>query len=139
MIRLNKPIDVISVIKDSMQEVIDENNLREFNGLTMEDLFRVYSANFCSIMLTFFPCANVVISNNYLECAVLIDDVVYNSYGEVIKDGYHVCNEEELNHITKGLNHLSLVTFEKLKEKVNDAYLPVSKTYRLIKQTSHKT
>ena len=28
---------------------------------------------------------------------------------------------------------------EKLKEKVNDAYLPVSKTYRLIKQTSHKT
>ena len=139
MIRLNKPIDVISVIKDSMQEVIDENNLREFNGLTMEDLFRVYSANFCSIMLTFFPWANVVISNNYLECAVLIDDVVYNSYGEVIKDGYHVCNEEELNHITKGLNHLSLVTFEKLKEKVNDAYLPVSKTYRLIKQTSHKT
>lgn len=139
MIRLNKPIDVISVIKDSMQEVIDENNLREFNGLMMEDLFRVYSANFCSIMLTFFPWANVVISNNYLECAVLIDDVVYNSYGEVIKDGYHVCNEEELNHITKGLNHLSLVTFEKLKEKVNDAYLPVSKTYRLIKQTSHKT
>lgn len=136
---MNKPIDVISVIKDSMQEVIDENNLREFNGLMMEDLFRVYSANFCSIMLTFFPWANVVISNNYLECAVLIDDVVYNSYGEVIKDGYHVCNEEELNHITKGLNHLSLVTFEKLKEKVNDAYLPVSKTYRLIKQTSHKT
>lgn len=139
MIRLNKPIDVINVIKNSMQEVIDENNLREFNGLTMEDLFRVYSANFCSIMLTFFPDANVVISNNYLECAVLIDDVVYNSYGEVSNVGYHVCNEEELNHITKGLNHLSLVTFEKLKEKVNDVYLPVSKTYRLIKQTSNKT
>ncbi len=139
MIGLNKPVDVINVIKEAMQEVIDENSLREFYGFTVEDLLRVYSANFCSIMLTFFPYANIVISNNYLECAILINDVIYNSCGKVSKEEYHVCNEEELNYIVKGFNHLSLVTFEILKEKVNSKCMPISKVYRLIKQTSHKT
>ena len=121
--KLNDPIKMIEMIKESMQEIMKENNLTEFLGFNMEDLFKVYSSDFCEILLYYFPGSNIMIKNNYLECAVLIDDLVYDSNGVANKLEYIKANMEDIRFISRSFKHLSSFVFEKLMQKVNDKLL----------------
>ncbi len=121
--KLNDPIKMIETVKESMQEIIEENNLTEFFGFNMEDLFRVYSSDLCEILLYYFPGSNIMMKNNYLECAVLIDDLVYDSNGVANKLEYTKASLEDIRFISRSFKHLSSFVFEKLMQKVNDKLL----------------
>ena len=114
---------MIEMIKESMQEIMKENNLTEFFGFSMEDLFKVYSSDFCEILLYYFPGSNIMIKNNYLECAVLIDDLVYDSNGVANKLEYTKASLEDIRFISRSFKHLSSFVFEKLMQKVNNKLL----------------
>lgn len=114
---------MIETIKESMQETIEENNLTEFFGFSMEDLFRVYSSDLCEILLYYFPGSNIMIKNNYLECAVLIDDLVYDSNGVANKLEYTKATAEDIRFISRSFKHLSFYVFEMLLQKVNNKLL----------------
>lgn len=121
--KLNDPIKMIEMIKESMQEIMKENNLTEFLGFNMEDLFKVYSSDFCEILLYYFPEATLLMKNNYLECGVLIEDLVYDSSGVANKLEYIKANMEDIRFISRSFKHLSSFVFEKLMQKVNDKLL----------------
>lgn len=123
MIQLNEPLKLIETIKGTMQEIIEENNLTEFFGFSMEDLFRVYSSDFCEILLYYFPEATLMMKNNYLECAVLKDDLVYDSSGVANKLEYIKSNMEDIRFISRSFKHLSSFVFEMLLQKVNNKLL----------------
>lgn len=128
---MSNPIEVINVIKDSMEEVILENNLTGYNGESINDLFRLYSADFCSILLSFFPGATVMINKNYLECALMISGNIYGSSGILNKDDYVVATSEELGLIIKGFKHISDFSLGKLLDKINSIFTPINNEYML--------
>ena len=121
--KLNDPIKMIEMIKESMQEIMKENNLTEFLGFNMEDLFKVYSSDFCEILLYYFPEATLLMKNNYLECGVLIEDLVYDSSGVANKLEYTKATAEDIRFISRSFKHLSFYVFEMLLQKVNDKLL----------------
>lgn len=112
---------MIEIIKKSMQEIIEEDNLTEYIGLSMEDLFRVYSSDFCEVLLYYFPKSSVMIKDNYLECGLLIDDLVYDSSGVTNKLEYTKANMEDIRFISRSFNHLSGFVLKKLFIRVNDS------------------
>ena len=114
---------MIEMIKESMQEIIEENNLTEFFGFSMEDLFKVYSSDLCEILLYYFPGSNIMIKNNYLECGILINDLIYDSSGVANKLEYTKASLEDIRFISRSFKHLSSFVFEKLMQKVNDKLL----------------
>lgn len=114
---------MIETIKESMKEIIEENNLTEYLGLSMEDLFRVYSSDFCEILLYYFPEATLMMKNNYLECSVLKDDLVYDSSGVANQLEYTKATAEDIRFISRSFKHLSFYVFEMLLQKVNDKLL----------------
>ena len=120
---MNDPVKLIEAIKESMQEIIEENNLTEFFGFSMENLFKVYSSDFCEILLYYFPEATLMMKNNYLECAVLIDDLVYDSSGVANKLEYTKATAEDIRFISRSFKHLSFYVFEMLLQKVNNKLL----------------
>lgn len=120
---MNNPVKLIEAIKESMQEIMKENNLTEFLGFNMEDLFKVYSSDFCEILLYYFPEATLLMKNNYLECGVLIEDLVYDSSGVANKLEYTKATAEDIRFISRSFNHLSSFVFEKLIQKVNNRLL----------------
>ena len=120
---MNNPVKLIEAIKESMQEIIEENNLTEFLGFNMEDLFKVYSSDFCEILLYYFPEATLLMKNNYLECGVLIEDLVYDSSGEANKLEYTKATAEDIRFISRSFKHLSFYVFEMLLQKVNNKLL----------------
>lgn len=121
--KLNDTIKMIEMIKESMQEIIEENNLTEFFGFSMEDLFRVYSSDFCEILLYYFPESTIMMKNNYLECGILINDLVYDSSGVANKLEYTKASLEDIRFISRSFKHLSSFVFEKLMQKINDKLL----------------
>ena len=123
MIQLNDPTKMIETIKESMKEIMEENNLTEFLGFNMEDLFRVYSSDFCEILLYYFPEATLLMKNNYLECGILINDLVYDSSGVANKLEYDKATMEDIRFISRSFKHLSSFVFEKLMQKVNNKLL----------------
>ncbi len=131
-------MEVIKVIKELMQEVILENKLKEYTNVPIEDLFRIYSADFCSILLTYFPWATIMINKkNYLECALLISGYVYNCTGVITNDDYAIANAEEIGMITRGFKHISSFTLGKLLDKLNNNLKAVNSVYTLRKDDKH--
>ena len=120
---MNNPVKLIEAIKESMQEIMKENNLTEFLGFNMEDLFKVYSSDFCEILLYYFPEATLLMKNNYLECGVLIEDLVYDSSGVANKLEYTKATAEDIRFISRSFKHLSFYVFEMLLQKVNNKLL----------------
>ncbi len=128
---MSNPIEVIDVIKDSMEEVILENNLNGYKVESMDDLFKFYSADFCGILLSFFPGATVMINKNYLECALLIGGNIYGALGILNKEDYVVATSEEIGLIIKGFRHISDFALGKLLEKINSNFDLVKEEYLL--------
>ncbi len=60
--------------------------------------------------------------SNY-ECAVLIDDLVYDSNGVANKLEYIKANMEDIRFISRSFKHLSFYVFEMLLQKVNNKLL----------------
>ena len=115
---MNNPELVIKKINVLIKDVILENNLTCYYGEKTDDLFRFYSADFCNILLHFYPEATVMINKNYLECALLIEGNVYNASGKVDSKNYIVANLESLDLIGKGFKHISYFVLEKLLDKL---------------------
>lgn len=131
---MGNPIEVVNIIKDSMEEVILENNLNCYKTGNLDDLFRLYSADFCGILYSFFPGATIMINKNYLECALLIGGNIYGASGVLKKEDYVVATSEEISFIIKGFNHISDFALGKLLDKLDSNFKPVDCEYMLRKR-----
>lgn len=103
---MNSPIEIIENVKNKMSEVINENDLKSID-VDMDDLFIVYSADLCSILLNYFPGATVMMNKNYRSCATMIQGVIYTSKGITSPSDFFVAGEQEIGFIQKSFNQLS--------------------------------
>ncbi len=117
---LKKILEVIEIIKNNMEDVILENNLKYLQG-DITTLFMVYNADFGAILSSFFPGSTIMIDKNYRNCAVLINGAIYDVSG-IRKDvnNFHVANNEEIGFIQKSFNQLSEDVIGKLMEKIGN-------------------
>ena len=91
------------------------------------------------ILLKFYPSATVMINNNYLNCALLINGKLYNSSGIIDINDYHIANNEELNYIRLSFNELSEVIYDKLFDFIKDMEFDKKTTYVLRKNSNNLT
>jgi len=136
---MRKTLKVIERIKNDMDDVILENDLKYLNG-DITTLFRVYSADFCAILSSFFPGATIMVDKSYRNCAVLINGFIYDATG-VRKDvnNFHVANSEEIGFIQKSFNQLSDDVIGKLMEKLEDKMVNKGKAFSLRKNRENLT
>lgn len=102
-----------------MAEVISENNFK-YLDVNLDDLFIVYSADLCSILLNYFPGGTIMMNKNYRLCGIMIQGIIYTSKGIVDTNDYVVANEQEIGYIQKSFNQLSDYVLTKLSEKLCD-------------------
>lgn len=114
---MNDPIEIIKLIKEKMAEVISENNFK-YLDVNLDDLFVVYSADLCSILLNYFPGGTIMINKNYRLCGVMIEGIVYTSKGVADINDYKIANEQEIGYIQKSFNQLSDYVLRKLNKKL---------------------
>ena len=114
---MENPINVIEKIKTKMSEVIIENDLK-YLDFDIDDLFSVYSADFCNILLDYYPGATIMMHKNFKSCAVLIQGVVYTAKGISDPRYYFAAGSEEINFIQKSFRQLSDDIILLLKDKI---------------------
>ena len=74
-------ICLIENIKNKLEEVIKENDIKYLDDVDINDLLVLYSADLCNILLNFYPGATIMMNKSYKTCAILINGVLYNGYG----------------------------------------------------------
>ena len=114
---MNDPIEIIKIIKEKMSEVISENNFK-YLDVNLDDLFVVYSADLCNILLNYFPDGKIMMNKNYRLCGIMIEGIVYTSKGVADINDYIAANEQEIGYIQKSFNQLSDYVLRKLNEKL---------------------
>ena len=102
-----------------MEEVISENNLR-YLDFNLDDLFIIYSADLCSILLNYFPDGIIMMNKNYRLCGLMIEGNIYTSKGIGDQSDYIIANKQEIGYIQKSFNQLSGSVLIKLNEKICD-------------------
>lgn len=117
---LNEPIEIIKLIKEKMSEVIIENNYKYLNG-NIDNLFIVYSADLCGILLNYYPDATIMMNKNYRVCGIMIEGVIYTSNGIADEKDYIIAGPQEIGFIQKGFNQLSDCVLIKLNEKIYES------------------
>lgn len=117
MIDLENPIEKINFIKEKTSEVITENNLSSLD-VNLDDLFIVYSADLCTMLLNFFPAATIMMNKNFRCCAIMIQGNVYDSYGITNKANYFIAEKEDVDFIKKSLPQISDEVISKINEKL---------------------
>lgn len=117
---LNEPIEIIKLIKEKMTEVIIENDYKYLNG-NIDNLFIVYSADLCGILLNYYPDATIMMNKNYRVCGIMIEGVIYTSNGIADEKDYIIARHQEIGFIQKSFNHLSDCVLVKLNEKLYDS------------------
>lgn len=100
-----------------MAEVISENNFK-YLDVNLDDLFVVYSADLCNILLNYFPDGKIMMNKNYRLCGIMIEGIVYTSKGVADINDYIAANEQEIGYIQKSFNQLSNSVLMKLSEKL---------------------
>lgn len=110
---MENPIQIIEKIKNSLEDILIEENI-DYLGKNTNDILNVYSADFCGIMLQYFPGATIMMNKSFKKCSIMIQGVIYDSYGIVNPKDYFIAKEEEINFIQKSFNHLSDSIIEKL-------------------------
>ena len=128
------PLMVIDKLNDILKNLLKEEKISNY-----DDLLKYYSADYCMILLKFYPCATVMINNNYLNCALLINGKLYNSSGIIDINDYHIANNEELNYIRLSFNELSEVVYDKLFNSIKDMEFDKKTTYVLRKNSNNLT
>ena len=114
---MDEVILTINLINSILEDIILEDNI-SYLGSSTKDIFSVYSSDFCDIMIHYYPGATVMIDNNLRKCAIMINGVVYDSYG-ISNKRYHIANEEEINYIRKGMPKLSIYVVSKIYNHIN--------------------
>lgn len=140
MIKLNDINSIIEKIKVSLYEVVEENNLGYMQS-DPEVLLNLYCADFCGILLSYFPGATVMMNKNYRNCALLINGKIYTASG-ISKDvnDYFVAGEQEKGCIQKSFHQMSQIIIEKLLEKLsNQEQLDKDYAYSLRKNMDYLT
>lgn len=125
---------VIDKLNDILKSLLKEEKISNY-----DDLLKYYSADYCMILLKFYPSATVMINNNYLNCALLINGKLYNSSGIIDINDYHIANNEELNYIRLSFNELSEVIYDKLFDFIKDMEFDKKTTYVLRKNSNNLT
>lgn len=125
---------VIDKLNDILKSLLKEEKISNY-----DDLLKYYSADYCMILLKFYPSATVMINNNYLSCALLINGKLYNSSGIIDINDYHIANNEELNYIRLSFNELSEVMYDKLFDSIKDMEFDKKTMYVLRKNSNNLT
>lgn len=120
---LNDPMEIIEKVKNKMSNIIIENKIK-YLDINLDDLFNIYSADLCTILLNYFPGATIMMHKNYSSCAIMIQGIVYTSNGVVNKEDYFIAGQEELSIIKKSFNQLSEyiieLLYKELKEEIKN-------------------
>lgn len=116
---MNEVILTIDEINSILEDIILENNI-SYLGSNTRDILSVYSFDFCDIMIHYYPGATVMIDNDLRKCGVMINNLIYDSYG-ISNKRYHVANEEEINYMRKGMPKLSSYIVSKIYECVKES------------------
>lgn len=111
---MNEVILTIDEINSILEDIILENNI-SYLGSNTRDILSVYGFDFCDIMMHYYPGATVMIDNDLRKCGIMINNLIYDSYG-ISNKRYHVANEEEINYIRKGMPKLSSYVASKIYE-----------------------
>lgn len=136
---MESPLDVIERIKNSMKDIIVDNDLKYLDG-DITDIFLVYSADFCGILLGFFPGATIMMNNNYRSCGMLINGVIYDSSGiRSDVNNFHVVDDQEIGFIQKSFNQLSDDVIGGLMEKLKDNKIEKGMAFSLRKNRENLT
>lgn len=111
-------ICVIENIKNKLEEVIKENDIKYLDDININDLLVLYSADLCNILLNFYPGATIMMNKSYKTCAILINGVVYNGYGICSLKDYFMAKEEDIMFISKSFPKLSDGVLDELNKKI---------------------
>ena len=114
---MNEVILTIDEINCILEDIILEDNISYLGGNT-RDILSVYSSDFCNIMMLYYPDATVMIDNDLRKCGIMINNLIYDSYG-ISNKRYHVANKEEINYIRKGMPKLSSYVASKIYDHIN--------------------
>ena len=128
------PLMIIDKLNDILKSLLKEEKISNY-----DDLLKYYSADYCMILLKFYPSATVMINNNYLSCALLINGKLYNSSGIIDINDYHMANNEELNYIRLSFNELSEVMYDKLFNSIKGMEFEKKTSYVLRKNSNNLT
>lgn len=137
MINLKDPIYVIEDIKKALCELIVNEEIKYLKDISATDIFRLYSADFCTILLNYFPGATVMMNKNFRECAIMIQGVIYNSKGVCDSRYYFAAGSEEIKFIKMSFPKLSDDVFDKLNNNLFNEEKPLS--YHLRKSINKLT
>ncbi len=114
VIILQDPIIVIEDIKKALENVIESEDIKYLFNIDTTELLTLYSSDFCSILLAFYPSATIMLNKNFKTCALMIRGKVYNAKGLVERKNYFIADDEEINFIKFSLPKLSDYVFDKL-------------------------
>lgn len=128
------PIMVIDKLNSILKNLLKEDKISNY-----DDLLKYYSADYCMILLKFYPSATVMINNNYLSCALLINGKLYDSSGIIDINGYHIANNEELNYIRLTFCELSENLYDKLCKSLEEVKCNNKSSYVLRKNSNNLT
>ena len=126
------PLEIINKINEIFQIVIENKYLKGEASC----VFEFYSADFCDLLLRFFPSATVMIDKTYRKCALLINGVLYNSKGVITISDYKIANEEEQNYIRLGLSKLSEDIYNEVCLMLKNVSFEKSSSYCLRKNSN---
>lgn len=114
---MNEVILTIDEINCILEDIILEDSI-SYLGSNTRDILSVYSSDFCDIMMHYYPGATVMIDKDLRKCGIMINNLIYDSYG-ISNKRYHVANEEEINYIRKGMPKLSSYVASKIYDHIN--------------------
>lgn len=114
---MENPIHFIEKIKCSLEEVLIDEEIN-YLGENAGDILNVYSADFCEIMLKRYPGATIMMHKSFRKCGIMIQGVIYDSYGIDGSKNYFVAGTEDVNFIQKSFKQLSDDVIGKLTSKV---------------------
>ncbi len=125
------PIKLIGFVKAALADIILKDELKYLKSINSTDLMRIYSADLCGILMSYFPGATIMINSSYKTCATLINGLVYDSSGiRHDLNNFHIANKEEIIFIEKSYNKLP----EDIINKIYDYYLNVDENHYVLRK-----
>lgn len=115
---MNNPMNKINEVKEIVEDIVLDKKMKNYYCDNIENLLKCYSADFCDIMLNYYPGASIMMDNNFRNCAILIRNNLYNASGLINRANYFLITEEELNYIRKGMPHLSDTLMDEVQNKI---------------------
>ena len=128
-----EPLELINNIKEALKSIIKENNYKYLDD-DITILLKLYSSDLCSILISFFPDATIMINKKCYCCALMINGKIYDSEGINSIDDFYAASSQDILFIKRSFPHLSEDIMDKLVEKVSNEENSKSKSYTLRKE-----